>query len=292
MTNAHGIDISVWQDQNSTPQMFDPWKARSKGASFVGIKVSQENWADPDYALNWAHCKNVLYRLPYHFLTWDVSPRKQAEVFWSLLEKDPGELPLTCDFEWWKTVPAKAMDILYNFTYRLKQLADPLPKGIYSAKTFWEPNGSKSDWWKQFHLWLCDITGPVEVPQPWTDWTFHQYTFKLPGREWGAESEGLDGDRYNGTLDEMMARFQLKPLSGMDQPEPATRGTVIVDGLRLRTAAGISSPAVGLLGVGVPVEILAREADPNRPNSTWYKVHAEGWVAGEWAGNTFVREAK
>jgi hypothetical protein len=292
VTNAQGVDISVWSDKNSTPQMFDPRKARSKGASFVGIKISQSNWADPDYALNWAHCKNVLYRMPYHFLTWDVSPYKQAEVFWSLIERDTHALlPLTCDFEWWKTVPAGAMDMLYSFTYRLKQLADPLPLGIYTAKSFWEPNGSLADWWKQFHLWLCDINGPVEVPAPWKTYAFHQYTFKLPGLEWGAESLDLDGDYYNGTLEQMIAQFKLPALDGLEpQPQPLpTTGIVQVAELNLRgTPERTSNNAIGSLRQGLPVEILERKPDAGG-NGEWLKVRAEGWVAGTWAGSEFVR---
>jgi GH25 family lysozyme M1 (1,4-beta-N-acetylmuramidase) len=219
MANAQGVDISVWQDNNSTPQMFDPYKARARGASFVGIKVSQGNWADPDYLLNWAHCRNVLYRLPYHFLTWDIAPNRQAETFWSLVEKDTlGILPLTVDFEWWKQTPAKAMDIVYNFTYRLKQLADPLPQGLYTALEFWKPNGSSDAYWEQFYLWLCDISGEVQVPVPWDKWAFHQYTFKLRGPDWGAESLDLDGDYFNGSLTEMQKEFNLPALEGLTEP--------------------------------------------------------------------------
>jgi hypothetical protein len=259
MTNAQGVDISVWQNQRSTPQMFDPYKARAKGASFAGIKVSQANWADPDYALNWAHCKGVLYRMPYHFLTWDVSSYKQAETFWSLIERDTyGLLPLTCDFEWWKTVPTQAMDMLYTFTYRLKQLADPLPEAIYSAFSFWRQYGSLADYWKQFHLWLCDIEGEVQVPKPWANWDFHQYTFKLNGPDWGAESADLDGDRYNGTLEQMMTRFHLPALEGMpDQPQgqyPRMRVNTRV--LNVRSGPGKDYPDLGDLHQGDIVDLL------------------------------------
>jgi hypothetical protein len=115
------------------------------------------------------------------------------------------------------------MDILYNFMERLKQLSDPLPKGIYSSLGFWKYNGSTSDYWKQFHLWQCDISGLVDPCPPWgTDWTFHQYTFKLDGLAWGAESLDLDGDYYNGTEEEMVAKFNLGPLndSGSTVPVP------------------------------------------------------------------------
>ena len=291
--NAKGVDISVWQDKNSTPQMFDPRKARAKGASFVGIKISQANWADPDYAMNWSNCRSVLYRMPYHFMTWDISPRRQAEVFWSLLERDTfGLLPLTCDFEWWSTVPTRAMDLLYAFMERLKDLASPLPMGIYTAKTFWDPNGSRDDYWKQYFLWLCDITGAVEVPKPWDKWSFHQYTFKLPGLEWGAESLDLDGDYYNGTLEEMIARFNLPELDGLvvpppaiQQPEPAAvlRMKVLSNGLRVREAPSIDALVVDYLSQAQVVTVQ-EVAHPE----TWAKLGDHRYAAIEIDGKKYM----
>lgn len=291
---AKGVDISVWQDNNSTPQMFDPWKARSMGATFAGIKVSQANWADPDYAQNWANLRGVLYRMPYHFLTWDVSPFRQAEVFWSLLERDPGELPLICDFEWWRVVPANAMDMLYNFTYRLKQLSDPLEKGVYSSFQFWKESGSAAEYWKQFCLWLCDITGPVEVPLPWETYDFHQFTFKLPGPAWGAESLDLDGDYYNGTLAQMMARFKLAPLFGLEEPEPepqpepgaALRLRVLASVLNVRSGSGTGYPVVGSLRRGEVIEVEGVDG-----GDAWVRT-SHGWACVRNAFGRYMEAAE
>ncbi len=292
MSNAQGVDISVWQDDNTTPQMFDPVKARARGASFAGIKISQASWADPDYAQNWANCKRRLYRMPYHFLTWDVPPARQAETFWSLIEKDTwGLLPLHIDFEWWKVVPAKAMDMLYGCTERLRALSAPLPLGIYTAKTFWDPNGSTASYWKQFHLWLCDISGAVEVPKPWDTHTFHQYTFKLDGPEWGAESLDLDGDYYNGTEAEMIARFNLPALDEpLPAPEPApaaVTGSVIANGLRMRNAPGIGSSVLGSLNKGTPLSIIERRPDPGG-HGHWLHAAVDAWMAEDWLGTEYV----
>lgn len=276
--NAHGIDISVWQDDDSTPQMFDPIRARKKGCSFVGIKVSQGDWEDKDYTMNWRNCKNWLYRMPYHFLTWDVPPRKQAEIFWSLIEKDPGELPLIADFEWWKVTPPDAMDRLYNFTYRLKQLCDPLPRGVYTALTFWKEHGSTAAYWKELDLWLCDIAGAVDVPAPWESWTFHQYTFKLDGIAYGAESKDLDGDWYNGTLDQMISRYGLEALhelEGPAKPEPKTgmRMKVIASTLNVRSGPATSYQVIRKLRIGDQVDVLGLDG-----SNVWVEV-----APGEWA---------
>lgn len=282
--NAQGVDISVWQDNNSTPQMFDPLKARRRGASFVGIKISQANWADPDYMANWSNCKRHLYRMPFHFLTWDISPKRQAEVFWSLIEKDTfGLLPLMCDFEWWKTTPVQVMDILYNFMERLKALSSPLPLGIYSAKTFWDPNGSQASYWSQFNLWLCDVIGQIEIPKPWNRWDFHQYTFKLNGPEWGAESLGLDGDYYNGTLEEMKARYGLPDLDGNDQvAEPVGKMlTTTTAGVGYRKSPQIGNNLIARLPKGTQGCVIETRQDGR---NTWNKVQVEGWIASMYDG--------
>jgi hypothetical protein len=286
MANCLGVDVSVWQDNNSTPQMYNPYKTRAKGGSFVGIKTSQANWVDPDFIMNWNNCKNVLYEMPYHFLTWDVAPNRQAEVFWSVLEKNihGGVLPLVADFEWWGTsTPPNAMDMLYNFMERMKALSSPLPLGIYSSLGFWKYNGSTADYWKQFYLWVCDISGVVEPVPPWmNNWTFHQYTFKLNGPEWGAESLDLDGDYYNGTEAEMIARFNLSPLNDMppvDPPPPTTTKKYFiptVSNLNMRSDPTTTTSAnkVGVATVG-GTNLIVDEKD----SGGYHWISSECWMA-------------
>ena len=111
MNRVYGIDVSRWQDNNSTAQQMDFTKAYAQGARFVFIKGSQANWADEDILYNWKTAKAAgLLRGAYHFLTWDIEPRKQAQYAWSIIQNDPGELPPVVDFEWWGTVPSNAYD--------------------------------------------------------------------------------------------------------------------------------------------------------------------------------------
>jgi GH25 family lysozyme M1 (1,4-beta-N-acetylmuramidase) len=274
--NAVGVDISTWQNDKSTPQMYDPNKTRNQGGSFVGIKVSQSTWADPDYINNWKNCQGVLYRLPYHFLVGDVKPKLQAEAFWGLLEKnvDNTVLPLVCDFEWWQTIPGNAMDILYNFMERMKQLTN-LPLGIYTAKSFWEGYGSKDDYWKQYALWLCDINGEVELPKPWDRFDFHQFTFKLDGLKWGAESLDLDGNYYNGSIEDMVAKYKLKSLFGAE-PKPVSKFTCKVGGLNMRDKP--NGNKIGVMNKDSVVSIEGVEVS----NYRWIKTSV--WIATDGFG--------
>ncbi len=284
MSNAKGADFSFWQDNDSTPQSVNFELARRGDLSHAMIKTSQALYADPDHLINWHNAKRWLYRSSYHFLVWEKSPLQQAQVYWSLLANDPPELPMWVDFEWWSTIPRNAFDILQKFLEKLKTLAPGRPLGIYTAKSFWDQYGSKDYYWKQYLLWLCDIAGPVEVPKPWDTWDWWQYTFKGDGIRLGAESKDLDLDQYNGTLEQMQARFKLAPL-----PEvvvvPSNMGRVLINGLRLRTEPNTSSLVLGDLNVGTDVKILERVTDAQ---GIWVRVSAKGWIAAERLGHVYV----
>lgn len=294
MANTKGIDISFWQNDRSTPQYFQPRVATRQGVSFVGIKVSQATYADRDYIQNWAICREMLYRMPYHFLVWDVDPRRQAETFWGLLEKDCyAVLPLICDFEWWRTVPGNAMDILYNFLERMKQLTH-LPIGIYTAKSFWVQHGTDAAYWQQYALWLCDIEGEVQVPKPWPRWDFWQYTFKLDGLAHGVESRDLDGDYYNGSLAEMRARYNLPALPGLAElppdgaePEPAQRvGTVLSPaGVRVRFGPSVGARMLGTLPRGYQVDV---EEVRRQGTEEWIRIARGLWMCSRLGATQLV----
>lgn len=321
MSNTLGIDIAVWQDNNSTAQFFDPTKALAMGVSFVLIKVSQANWIDPDFVQNWAVSKKHLYVGGYHFMTWDVPARKQAETFWGAVKNViSGTLPLFVDFEWWTKMaaPANALNMLYDLLERLKQLAGGHPLGIYTSKSFWDEMRAKAKaagvtltkdaddpYWTQYALWLCDINPPVPLPSPWKRWDFRQWTFKLPGLMYGVESQDLDGDYYNGTVDEMIARYNLPdiglgtehhvylPIVGngeqpVEQPAPIavtalTKKKYRVKApanLRVRLAARPDGERIGTLFDGDIVTGI--------PDGDW--VNLDCYAARVWNGQTLLVE--
>ena len=298
INNVTGVDISVWQDLNSTSQMYNPWKTREQGGSFVGIKASQGNFVDPDFVQNWANCKSILHRMPYHFLVWEVNPKIQAETFWNLLEKNHEYiLPMMCDFEWWNTVPLNAMDVLYNYMERLKTLCGDLPLGIYSARSFWNSYGSADDYWKQYALWICDINGPVEVPKPWTNWDFHQYTFKLDGPLWGAESLDLDGDYYNGTVEDMMIKYNLSPLlnSGSSVIPPIIPPSntkqyaqILSSGLNVRKSAGANNSIIETK-VYSPQEYEILDSTTISNGEVWKKISYSTWICSGRNGVNYIQ---
>lgn len=203
-----GCDVSVWQDNNSTPQQVDFNKMRSAGASFVFIKASQANWLDQDLVYNWNNAaKAGLLRGAYHFLTFDVSPIVQADYFFSLMRGDTGELPLVVDFENRVTglTRATASNALKLFVERLQVISGRLPM-IYTSPGYWNEFGTTDTLWAKYPLWLAHYTtaSPL-IPSPWSSWLFWQYTSHGDGLKFGAESLNIDMDYFVGTLEELYA---------------------------------------------------------------------------------------
>jgi len=212
MAYAEGCDVSVWQDSNSTPQKVDFQKMYAGGKRFVMIKASQANWMDEDFLWNWKDSKdNGLLRGAYHFLTWDVDPKKQADFVLGLVQQDPAELGIWVDYEWWGTIPSNAIQIVDAFCTHIEQNLKRC--GIYTAPGFWQSYGSTDPKWIKRPLWEALWYAPAPtVFKPWTDWTFWQYTPKGDGIALGCESKQADLDYFNGTYDDLLKFANKEPV--------------------------------------------------------------------------------
>ena len=216
MTNAIGLDISHWQNDKSTPQVFDPAKAYAAGARFVFIKASEAVYLDQDFVMNWHNCKGVLPRGAYHFFRWQWNVIEQARFFAGVLAKDPGELPPVIDYESRNGVPDRVQAVarLEQFVIEFERISGRQLM-VYTGPSYWREYGSTAVHWRERPLWIANygVTYP-SVPAPWTSWDFWQYTDKGDGLKFGAESLNIDMNWYSGTFEEMLERFNIM------QPEP------------------------------------------------------------------------
>jgi lysozyme len=204
---AMGCDISAWQDDYTTPKVVDFKQMKAAGMSFVYLKSSQSTWMDRTFIDHRDAAEEAdLMWGAYHFLSWD-DPIKQADYFSMLLANNSGDLPPICDFEWWKTTPSNAVGMLAQFIQRVKTNLERQP-GIYTAPGYWTPNGSVNPFFADCPLWIAHwrVKTPI-VPKPWTDWEFWQDTDKGDGRYYGVESKQIDIDYFNGTVEELKAKY-------------------------------------------------------------------------------------
>lgn len=213
MTYATGCDISHWQDKPSTPERVDFNVMRGAGVSFVFLKASQSTWTDSTFGYHWKTSKEAgLLRGAYHFLVFTGSAKAQARHFFSLLEDDPGELPMVCDYEWWTPLPANSDDWLWSFLCTLESLSGKVPM-IYSGAYFLEAHGVNEHGWTKYPLWVASYSNQAYMEKnvtkrtPWDTWDFWQYTDKGDGLAHGVESYGIDMNYYNGTEEELRAKY-------------------------------------------------------------------------------------
>ena len=234
-----GIDISHWQNDQSTPQKMNFTKAVKLGAKFVYIKVSERGGIDSDFEYNWKAAKDAgLLRGGYHFLRWNLSGLMQARIFSDILEDDPGELPPCADFEapnLGSLYPSNAL--LEQFLVEVETILDKKPM-LYTSPGYWNIHGRNKytkmfdTKWAYYPLWIAHymkaytpgVSKPNEL-EPWKSsnktWTFWQYTNMGDGPAYGAESKTIDLNWFNGSLEELK-KF-ASGSGGTTPPPPADK---------------------------------------------------------------------
>lgn len=123
-----------------------------------------------------------------------------------------GELPLTLDIEWDRKNPrydeshekldeAGALEAL-EILERLEDATQVTPF-VYCSWPFFE-GIKRPERFFRFLPWVpaYRVTGPG-VPPPWSSWAFWQWTDKHPAAQKIVGSANLDGNYFNGTLEQL-----------------------------------------------------------------------------------------
>jgi GH25 family lysozyme M1 (1,4-beta-N-acetylmuramidase) len=199
-------DVSYYQRQIDFEAM------KRSGIRGVFIRAGQNLWVDKRFEENWSASKSVLPRGSYWFFDSRAEPHKQADLYFSLVKKERGELPMVVDFEenyhgkWagWKN--------LYNFIERLR--AHGIPSRhiwIYTGYWYWMVNSpikpEQLNYFRQFKLWLASYTtNPkrVRIPRPWKDEDVKLWQWGTPveGIERGTKTKEIDMNKWMGSEDE------------------------------------------------------------------------------------------
>lgn len=240
MANIIGPDISFYQDNNETPQGVDFHKMRSNGAEFVIIRAGQNSWVDPDFAYNWRMAKAAgLPRGAYWFYDSRYNPVEQAKLFINAFSGDYGELPAWADFEEKYGGPFAGLSnwkIFLDTLYAL--LPPPTEIGIYSNYYYWRENvpADQRAQFAAYPLWIANYNpGAPLIPEPWTTWLFHQYTENGPGNAFGAESNRIDLNYFNGDLVAFRQRFDLTESPEVPIPPNTDKRQVTHKGVEMFT---------------------------------------------------------
>jgi lysozyme len=121
-------------------------------------------------------------------------------------------LPLVLDVEYTGGLsPSAIADNLYLTLVELESLVDDFLM-IYSSPGFMNSYVAVREWMKDYLWWIAhwNVSEPT-MPNAVADLapTFWQYTVcSTCGPDYGAESNGLDLNLYNGTVQQMMDQFR------------------------------------------------------------------------------------
>ena len=254
------LDISFWQDDDTTHQKVDFVKMKAAGADGVILRAGQNTWKDEDFLDYVSGAMSAGLPIGYYWF-WDSrSPsgmNGQAGLFSSIIDTVGfPELGIWPDYE---ELYGGSYGGAQNFRIFVDSLVAKYPNklvGIYTAPYYWKTktNTSDKEWGKKFPLWIAHYEVPTpDVPPNWTSWLIHQYTSKGDGKLFGVESGNVDMNVFNGTIEQFNSYFGLE-----GSANPPTGGTTMKEGslvagitsLRIRTGPGTTYAQIDGLYAG------------------------------------------
>lgn len=209
-------DVSFWQGVINFVAM------KAAGLFGVIIRAGQGGWADIKFLINWVLAKAAgLPRGSYFFYDSRKDPGKQAELWWSLIQGDTGELVHVADFEESYGGPFGKIEHFKAFLQRFQQLSG-LPNdriAIYTGFFWWLKRVGDDPWFRRYQLWLASYGAMLaaRIPAPWSaiDLLFWQYTAEGNGPAYGVSSLEIDLNWY---CCDHIAYFKRFPLATMEPP--------------------------------------------------------------------------
>jgi GH25 family lysozyme M1 (1,4-beta-N-acetylmuramidase)/uncharacterized protein YraI len=289
MANVIGPDVSFYQDNPGTSRQIDFVKMK-ENAGYVIIRAGQNLWVDSDFGHNWTEAKKAgLPRGSYWFYDSRAEPKMQAELWYSQLSNDPGELPLFADLEESYNGQYAGWKHWNTFIERIRVLVGNKQEiGIYTGYYYWLQNAPgqltnpiELEYFHQYPLWIANygVTTP-SVPAPWkpNEWLFWQYTDTGNGSLYGVESLDIDLNYFNGDTKAFKKRFQLDgtPPGG----EPSTNWyKVTTAALNVREGPGTNYRVIGTFYLNDVIEGLIASTD-----GAWIQARRQsdgliGWVS-------------
>ncbi len=174
-----GPDVSHYQSE------IDWAEVKSSGASFAFMKATEgHTFVDPTFATNWAGSRaaGIAVRGAYHFGHPGSDATAQAEFFVKTVGVvGPGDV-VVLDIEESDSVsPSAVAAWCTSFLEQVTELT-ALPASrvvVYTGAWFWDPQAGGASM-GEHPLWVSGYTAEPPMPNGWDNWTFWQFTDRLP----------------------------------------------------------------------------------------------------------------
>lgn len=266
------VDVSFWQGLIDFVTM--------KNAGIMGgiIRAGQNKWADSRFKENWHKAKEAgLPRGSYFFYDSRVTPKEQAELWWSLLQGDTGELVHVADFEESYSGPYGTKGHFKEFLIRFHELSGLLNDriAVYTGFYWWMLRIGDDPFFRAYNLWLASYSAmsQARIPAPWsaTDLLFWQDTASGNGPAYGVSSKEIDMDWYCCDYPAYKKRFPLINTEPPPIPPTPTEGETmegkVLKFTNMRADKTQNSADLGDLYAGDIVTFTVKE--PGSDGLTW-----------------------
>lgn len=271
-------DVSYYQDLINFVVM------RAAGIAGAIIRAGQRNWIDSKFLENWTKAKEALLpRGSYWLYDSREDPKRQAALWWSLLEGDPGELVSVADLEENYGGPYGRPEHFKAFLLEFQRLSG-LPDSriaIYTGFFWWSKRVGNDPFFKRFPLWLAWYAAMIYVyaPLPWdaSDLLLWQYTSSGPGAAYGVSSREIDLNWYCCDLRNFEERFRVGATAPDGETDMSKYYKWIGTAANIRASASTGSADRGNLLTGDVIQVDAPKSGSWFP----YRVaqHSDGtWV--------------
>jgi lysozyme len=245
-----GIDVSHWQGN------VDWVRTKAAGAVFAFLKMTDGvAYFDDQFIRNYDGAGAVgVLRGAYHWLQPLQNPLQQARQFLDKWSRYPCELPpvLDCEDRGYDTA-AKMRSNALIWLNAVEEGTGRTPI-LYTAPSFANTVLAGDVRFERYPLWIAnyEVKAP-QVPKPWRDWVFWQYSAKGDGKAYGAGSKSVDLNWFNG--DEAMLLnlcdlSSLKPGTPVVEPPSDTeldRVRVLAARLNVRSAPYVAKETARML---------------------------------------------
>lgn len=191
---TQGIDVSYWQNTIN-------WDAvAATGIDFAIMRVSHGlGTYDTKFQTNWSESRRVgLRHGVYQYFSGSDDPTAQAQLMLSEMgAMQDGDLPPTLDVEQGDNegIPVAQMNANIQTWMDVVEGALGVTPIIYTGASAWGSMTGGADR-RENPLWTANWTSECPyVPDPWTDWTFWQYsaTGSISGISTNVDLDVFDG---------------------------------------------------------------------------------------------------
>ncbi len=219
LTNASSSGFEPGLDVSDHDDIVNWHQVKSAGYTFAFAKATEgKTFQASTFPRNWRIMKAAgVIRGAYHFFRPVKDPTEQARNFLDYVNSvEPIQLndlppaldlehyPSHIEVEWQSITKGERIERVRTWLEIVEQETKRKPI-IYTSFGFWDSYMQGVKDFSDHPLWVANFTTrskPV-IPSEWTGWAFWQYTesTEIPG----IPNPGEDGDRFNGSLNELLA---------------------------------------------------------------------------------------